>query len=108
MMSFRLLNDAKIHPGEAAVALLEALPRVTGNPYVIVGKKEKTYLTDLQHPWRRAREAAGLGDVREQGRHRALAQRRVSEPAWQKMRRRGWRDTRRTGLPKPPLLVWEN
>ena len=37
-----------VHLGEAAVALLEALPRVTGNPYVIVGKKEKTHLTDLQ------------------------------------------------------------
>ena len=53
-----------VHLGEAAVALLEALPRVTGNPYVIVGKKEKTHLTDLQHPWRRIREAAGLSDVR--------------------------------------------
>ncbi|MGZ5703429.1 MAG: hypothetical protein ACXWIM_21405, partial [Burkholderiales bacterium] len=53
-----------VHLGEAAVALLEALPRVTGNAYVIVGKKEKTHLTDLQHPWRRIREAAGLSDVR--------------------------------------------
>ena len=31
---------------------------------MIVGKKEKTHLTDLQHPWRRIRKAAGLGDVR--------------------------------------------
>lgn len=53
-----------VHLGEAAVALLKALPRVTGNPYVIVGKKEKTHLTDLQHPWRRIRKAAGLNDVR--------------------------------------------
>ena len=37
---------------------------MAGNPYVIVGKKEKTHLTDLQHPWRHIREAAGLGDVR--------------------------------------------
>jgi integrase len=29
-----------------------------------VGKKEKTHLTDLQHPWRRIRNAAGLDDVR--------------------------------------------
>src|SRR5712672_1573374 len=43
---------------------LEALPRITGNPYVIVGKKEKAHLTDLQHPWRRIRKAAGLSDVR--------------------------------------------
>ncbi|MBV9981558.1 site-specific integrase [Bradyrhizobium sp.] len=53
-----------VHLGEAVVALLDALPRVTGNPYVIVGKKEKAHLTDLQHPWRRIRKAAGLNDVR--------------------------------------------
>ncbi len=46
------------------MALLEALPRVNDNPYVIVGKKENTHLTDLQHPWRRIRKAAGLDDVR--------------------------------------------
>ena len=53
-----------VHLGEAAVALLKTLPRVTGNPYVIAGKKEKAHLTDLQHPWRRIRKAAGLNDVR--------------------------------------------
>jgi integrase len=53
-----------VHLGNAAVTLLEAIPRVKDNPYVIVGKKENTHLTDLQHPWRRIREAAGLGDVR--------------------------------------------
>jgi integrase len=44
-----------VHLGDAAVALLGALPRISGNPYVIVGKKEKAHLTDLQHPWRRIR-----------------------------------------------------
>jgi integrase len=63
------LSDSKtgaktIHLGEAVVALLEALPRVSNNPYVIVGKKEKAHLTDLQHPWRHIRKAAGLSDVR--------------------------------------------
>lgn len=53
-----------VHLDEAAVALLETLPRVIGNPYIIVGKKEKSHLTDLQHPWRRIRKAAGLGEVR--------------------------------------------
>jgi integrase len=53
-----------VHLGEAVVALLEAWPRVNGNPYVIVGKREKAHLTDLQHPWRRIRKAAGLSDVR--------------------------------------------
>ncbi|MBC9880705.1 site-specific integrase [Bradyrhizobium sp. INPA01-394B] len=53
-----------VHLGDAAVALLKALPHLTGNPYVIVGKKKKTHLTDLQHPWRRIRKAAKLNDVR--------------------------------------------
>jgi integrase len=53
-----------VHLGVAAVELLEALPHVKDNPYVIVGKKEKTHLADLQHPWRRIRKAAGLDGVR--------------------------------------------
>jgi integrase len=53
-----------VHLDEAVVALLDALPRVAGNPYVIVGRKAKAHLTDLQHPWRRIRKAAGLSDVR--------------------------------------------
>jgi integrase len=53
-----------VHLGDAAVALLEALPRVKDNPCVIVGKRENTHLTDLQHPWRRVRKAAALDDVR--------------------------------------------
>jgi hypothetical protein len=35
-----------VHLGDAAVSLLKALPGVTGNPYVIAGKKEKAHLTD--------------------------------------------------------------
>ena len=53
-----------VHLGHATVDLLRALPRVSGNPYVIVGKKEKAHLADLQRPWRRIRNSAGLGDVR--------------------------------------------
>ena len=44
--------------------MLRDLPRVAENPYVIVGKKEGSYLSDLQHPWRRVRLAAGLEEVR--------------------------------------------
>lgn len=53
-----------VYVGDAAVKILGALPHVVGNPYVIVGRKEKAHLTDLQHPWRRIRKASGLGDVR--------------------------------------------
>ena len=34
------------------------------DPYVVVGTKESSYLTDLQKPWRRVRKAAELEDVR--------------------------------------------
>ena len=48
----------------AAVGVLTALPRGEGNPWVIVGRKPGTHLTDLQHPWRRIRARAVLDDVR--------------------------------------------
>ncbi|MDE0591584.1 tyrosine-type recombinase/integrase [Halocynthiibacter sp. C4] len=49
---------------DAARAVLSALPRVAGNPYVIIGKVEGGFATDLQRPWRRIRKLAGLPDVR--------------------------------------------
>jgi integrase len=48
----------------AARAVLSALPRTPGNPYVIEGKLDGSHITDLQHPWRRIRARAGLDDVR--------------------------------------------
>ena len=48
----------------AAVAVLSALPRIDGNPWVIVGRKPGAHLTDLQHPWRRIRARGDLEDVR--------------------------------------------
>jgi integrase len=48
----------------AARAVLSALPRTPGNPYVIEGKLENSHITDLQHPWRRIRARAALDDVR--------------------------------------------
>ncbi len=47
----------------SAVRLLAGLPR-DDNPWVIVGRKAGSYLTDLQHPWRRIREQAELPNVR--------------------------------------------
>ena len=48
----------------SAVRLLTSLPRDEDNPWVIAGRKPGSYLTDLQHPWRRIRGRAGLDDVR--------------------------------------------
>ncbi|WP_264211164.1 site-specific integrase [Leisingera thetidis] len=49
---------------QPAREILAHLPRTPGNPYVIEGKLAEKYATDLQHPWRRIREKAGLPNVR--------------------------------------------
>jgi integrase len=54
----------RIPLASAARAVLSALPRNLGNPYVIVGKLPGKHATDFQHPWRRIRERAGLKGVR--------------------------------------------
>lgn len=48
----------------AAREVLDAIPRVEGNPNVIVGKKPGAPLADMQNPWQRIRAKAGLADVR--------------------------------------------
>ena len=58
-----LLPDSKtgakvLHIGHAALGILGSIKRVEGNPYVITGKEEGAYLTDLQKPWRRIRKLA--------------------------------------------------
>ncbi|MEO1283060.1 MAG: site-specific integrase [Pseudomonadota bacterium] len=64
-----LLPDSKtgqktIYLNAAAINVLHQLPRVVGNPYVIVGKKVGAHLINLQKPWRRIRSLAELPDVR--------------------------------------------
>jgi integrase len=53
-----------VYLGPPALAVLAAIGRVPDNPYVIVGKLPGSHLTDMQRPWRRIRERAGLDDVR--------------------------------------------
>ena len=53
-----------IYLGEAAVDVLTKLPRTEENPFVIAGALPSSHITDLQHPWRRIRKAAGLDAVR--------------------------------------------
>ncbi len=48
----------------SAVRLLASLPRDEDNPWILVGRKPGSHLIDLQHPWRRIRERAGLNGVR--------------------------------------------
>jgi integrase len=47
-----------------ALAVLADLPRLEGNPHVIVGQKDGAALVNLEKPWRAIREAAGLDAVR--------------------------------------------
>ena len=63
------LADSKTGPRRVplsppAVEVLAALPRVSGNPWVIPGHKPATHLTNLDTPWHTIRKRAGLEDVR--------------------------------------------
>lgn len=66
---FLMLPDSKtgqkqIALSTASIDVLENIPRVRNNPYVIIGRFEKSCLVNIQKPWRRIRELAGLDDVR--------------------------------------------
>jgi integrase len=53
-----------LHLPPPALAVLADLPRVEGNPFVIVGRVAGGRLVDLEKPWRAIRKTAGLYDVR--------------------------------------------
>lgn len=53
-----------IYLNAPALSVLNALPRMDDNPYVICGEREGAHLVNLQKPWRRIRHAAQLDDVR--------------------------------------------
>lgn len=53
-----------IYLSAAALAVLAEIPRVEGNPYIIVGAKAGKPRVDLKKPWLAIRKAAKLEDVR--------------------------------------------
>lgn len=53
-----------LHFPPPALEVLKSLPRVDGNPHVIIGGVPGACLVNLEKPWLAIREAAGLGDVR--------------------------------------------
>ena len=57
-------GEKTITLGPAALQLLSELPRVDGNPHVIVGGRTGAALVNLKDPWRTIRQAADLDDVR--------------------------------------------
>ena len=63
------LPDTKTGPrtvqlSPAAVALLERIPRVDGNPHVIAGARGGKAMSSLQAHWAVIRKRAGLEDMR--------------------------------------------
>ncbi len=48
----------------AVEAVLDGIPRVAGNPWVIVGRKPGAHLSNIEPIWIRLRARAGLEDVR--------------------------------------------
>jgi integrase len=54
----------EVHLPAPALKLLQALPRVDGNPHVIRGAKAGDFLRNPWKPWNLIRKRAGLGDVR--------------------------------------------
>lgn len=54
----------KVLIGAAALKVLAELPRVKGNPYVIVGEVKDKPRSDLKRPWKRITNRAGLTDLR--------------------------------------------
>lgn len=57
-------GEKVIKLGPPALRLLTNLPRVKGNPHVIVGERTGQHLVNIQATWERLREAAGITDVR--------------------------------------------
>lgn len=53
-----------VYLGSAALEILAKLPRIEGNPYVIVGLTTDKPRADLKNPWRAVTEAAGLTGLR--------------------------------------------
>jgi integrase len=53
-----------VHLPPPALAVLAELPRIDGNPHVIVGHKTGAAMVNLEKPWRAIRATAGLDDVR--------------------------------------------
>ena len=63
------LRDSKTGPravplSPAAARVLEGLPRVAGNPWVVAGRRPGRPLSQIAYPWQRVRARAGLEDVR--------------------------------------------
>lgn len=63
--AWHIARGSRVGTFDGPVArVLAALPRISSNPFVIVGDKENRHLVNLQKPWSRIRRRAGLENVR--------------------------------------------
>ena len=53
-----------VYFGKECEQILRNIPKLTDNPYVIIGALEGDHLKEIQKPWRKIRATAGLDDVR--------------------------------------------
>ncbi len=53
-----------VYLSAAALAVLAALPRINGNPFIIAGGKDGQARVDLKRPWAAVTKAAGLEGLR--------------------------------------------
>jgi integrase len=49
---------------QAAIDIIELLPRFTGCPFLLPNPKTKKPFTEIKHSWQHARKEAVLGDLR--------------------------------------------
>jgi len=65
---FRLSDDnlgsKTIQLTPEAAEVINNIPQVQGNPFVIIGERRKKHLVNLQKPWRKIRKIAQLDDLR--------------------------------------------
>ena len=57
-------GDRTVHLSPSAIAVLKALPREPGNPWVVPGAKQGKHMADIDGAWQTIRARAGLHDVR--------------------------------------------
>jgi len=53
-----------LYLNNAAKEVLKNLPRVHGNPYVIVGRKDKAHLTNIRNTWKKVCVFANISNMR--------------------------------------------
>lgn len=57
-------GEKRLYLNSVSREILGLLPRLEGNPYVVVGQREGAHLVNLRKPWYRIRSLAGIKDVR--------------------------------------------